>query len=306
MLCAGAAAVSAQELARPRPAASQSSDARPSASDVPVLTVCEVLANASAYKGRLVIVVGKYGSWMEGAALEGACDSTPGSIWLGYDASRELPPPSEVPDYLPYKARVIAKLPEQERVGVEMVVGCNYSGLWAAVFGRFETDDSRPVDRRTGERVGFGHMANWRTQLAYPSAGFWCLVPPDKREAVTREMRDREVRARVAAWRNLKTELQNPAGSAYFDASVKGRVIRAVQGVVVSTDAKEHPGVIEISVLDTFTPEARLVLDKPLNRPLEPGTKIQFDGVAAAFSPNPYRIVFEVTQAELDVGLEKH
>jgi hypothetical protein len=271
-----------------------------------VLTVCEVLTNASAYKGRLLIVVGKYGSWMEGAELQGVCDSMPRSIWLGYDASRDLPPPSKVPDYLQHKAKVIAKLPEQERVGVDMIVGCYYSGLWVAVFGRFETDDSRPIDRRAGERIGFGHLAGWRTQLVYPSAGFWCLVSPDKHEAVVREMRDRDVRARVALWTNLKTELQSPAGSAYFDASFKGRPIRAVQGMVVSTDAKEHPRVIEVSVLDTFAPEARLVLDKPLNRPLEPGTKIQFDGVAVAFSPNPYRIVFDVAEAELEIGLEKH
>jgi len=242
---------------------------------------------------------------MEGAALEGICDSTPRSIWLGYDESRELSPPSDVPDYLQHKARVIAKLPEEERVGVDVVIGCYHSGLWAAIFGRFETDDSHSIDHRTGERIGFGHMAGWRTQLVYPGAGFWCLAPPDKREAILREMADRDARTRVAIWRNLKSLLQGSAGPAFFEASVKGRIIQAVQGVVISADPKEHARVIEVSVLDTLTPEARLVLDKPLNKTLVPGMKIQFDGVAIAFSAEPYRIIFDVTQASLNFALEK-
>src|SRR5689334_7076933 len=60
LFCAGAIALSAQDLARPRAGISQTSDSPPVGRDVPVLTVCEVLTNASVYKGRSLIVVGKY------------------------------------------------------------------------------------------------------------------------------------------------------------------------------------------------------------------------------------------------------
>jgi len=41
--------------------------------DIPVITVCDVMRNMSAYNGRTVIVVGRYASSMEGAWLDAKC-----------------------------------------------------------------------------------------------------------------------------------------------------------------------------------------------------------------------------------------
>ena len=257
--------------------------------------------------------MGRYSEGMEGAALGAICDSTEKSIWIGggsawlgvYRANRELPPPSDVPDYLQHKAEILAKVPTQESTGVEMIVGCGYPGLWAAVYGRFETNDDLPLHPKTGERLGFGHLGIWPTQLVSPSAGFWCLVPPDKYQAVIRDISDREEQGRLALWRALKAELQRPNGTKYFDASVKGRLFPKVRGFVVSTDLQDPARVIEVAVLDSLTPEATLRLDRPLSSLLEPGTRIEFDGVAVEFTLKPYRIVFDVARAELRIGWQK-
>ena len=109
LLCAGAVGLLGQDVPRPRAVVSPSLDVA-AATDVPVLTVCEVLANASTYKGRPLIFVGKYGPWMEGAEREEICGSSPRSIWLGNEDSRTDPPPSEWPDYSRHKAGIIAEV----------------------------------------------------------------------------------------------------------------------------------------------------------------------------------------------------
>lgn len=273
---------------------------RPQTSNVPVLKVCELLDNVSAYDGKPLIVLGHYRSWAEGVVLEETCNGTPQSIWLDYYKPGELPP-LDVPDYLQHKATIIGKLPAQESLEVDILVDCQYSGLWAAIFGRFATNQSLPINPRTGKKIGFGHLEGWQTQLTYSSAGFWCLVPSVKRDAVAQEMTDRDERARVSIWRHLRAVLEGPEGPTYFDTSVQGRIIQAVQGFVVSTDSEEHPKLIDVSVTDTITPEARLVLNKPLNTPVQPGMKIKFDGTAVDFSRSPYRIVFDVVSTAVAV-----
>lgn len=278
------------------------------AKEVPVVTVCDALSNRTFYNGKSIIIVGEFWSWMEGSALDSTCSSElviqghkwSNSIWLGNDETREAPPPSHRPNYRKYEARILATLPKRDMTKLKVIADCGYSGVSAAVFGRFETKDSYPVIHQTMQ-IGFGHLGMYPAQLVWPKGGFWCLVPPDKLPALLELDRvDREKR-RIALWRNIKAELQSSGGRAFFDAHMKGFLLPPLRGTVISTDVPARPSRIILAISDAITAEAALNLDQRLKGSLLPGTEIEFEGVAVALTQEPFMMKLDVARSKLKV-----
>ena len=275
--------------------------------DVPVLKVCEVLNNRTVYNGKSIIVVGEYHSWNEGAVLDDVCHSKlvtdghewPTSIWLADDAEQVAAPPSNLPDYRQHAAKILANLPELKRTKLQVVVNCHYSGVWAAVYGHFETKDSFSVVWAPDRQIGFGHLAMYPAQLVWPRKTFWCLVPSDKYPALEAMEKARQEEAKLALWRNIKDVLQRPDGLEYFETNMENRLLPALKGTVISTDLHMRPNVIVVAISDASTPEVTLKLDPSLNRSLVPGTEVEFEGVAIACTTQPFMITLSVAASKL-------
>ena len=141
--------------------------------EVPVVTVCDILQNASAYNGQTVVVVGRYGGTDEGAWLDADCPLKFVQNGIEWHASIALTDVMEqwAPPSLPTGFRWDQALLSKE-VSVLMpstvlhaLPRLHYRDHWAAIFGRFET---RPL---RSKRDGYGHLGGSPARLIWPAKG---------------------------------------------------------------------------------------------------------------------------------------
>lgn len=155
------------------------------------------------------------------------------------------------------------------------------------------------------DRIGFGHLSLSPAQLVWPSNAKWCWVQhPIQPKTCYVGLTPRE--AQAVLWRNLKEALIDPAlgpesGQPYFDANVRGTLLPRLTGTLISSDPLEHPSVLLAAISDRKTPEVRLVLNRPLKKPAASGSQVEFEGVAAALSLDPFLFTFDVETARLTI-----
>jgi hypothetical protein len=141
--------------------------------EVPVLTVCDVLQNASAYNGQTVVVVGRYGGTDEGAWLDADCPQKFVQNGIEWHASIALTDfmEQQAPPSLPRGFRWDRALLSKEvsalmpSTALQALPRLHYRDQWAAIFGRFET---RPLLSKSD---GFGHLAGSPARLIWPARG---------------------------------------------------------------------------------------------------------------------------------------
>ncbi len=158
--------------------------ARPRAfTDIPVLTVCEVLRDAGRYDGKTVIVVGRSIGTMEGSWLDDDCApqivingrSWRPNISTAWAASEFAPPPEKQHGFKWDRGAIEAKLEAVKRTTSLRVYKDKSSDHWLAVFGRLEATLPRRItlsSGRTGLIPGFGHEGGSPAQLLSPRDGF--------------------------------------------------------------------------------------------------------------------------------------
>ena len=95
-------------------------------------------------------------------------------------------------------------------------------------------------------------------------------------------------------WKNIKMVLIGPDGKDYFENSFKDAQIPTLVGTVVSSTPAVHPNELLVAIEDDHTPEVRLRLEKPLEKPLTSGTKVSFEGVPYEFTKEPFLVKFNV------------
>jgi len=156
---------------------------RPASSDIPVLTVCEILRDVTRYDGVAVVVVGRSIGTMEGSWLDEECApqivingrSWRPSISTTYIASEFAPPPEKPSGFKWERGAIQAKLESVQRTTSLQVYKDKSSDHWLAVFGRLEATLPRKITfgaGRTGLVPGFGHLAGSPAQLISPRDGF--------------------------------------------------------------------------------------------------------------------------------------
>jgi hypothetical protein len=97
-----------------------------------------------------------------------------------------------------------------------------------------------------------------------------------------------------ALWKNIKRVLIRPEGKEYFENSFKDAQIPTLVGTVVSSTPAVHPNELLVAIEDDHTPEVRLRLEKPLEKPTPSGTKVSFEGVPYQFTKEPFMVNFNV------------
>ena len=145
-------------------------------SDIPVVTVCEVMKELPAYNGKTIVVVGRFGSTDEGAWLSEDCTQQlvikghewSNSISLSDTVGSTQPPPSLPKAFRWNKNMLFKKLTQVKSTTVLRVYPeFHYSDKWLALYGRLETH----VPLETLD--GFGHLNGSPAQLISPQDGVY-------------------------------------------------------------------------------------------------------------------------------------
>jgi hypothetical protein len=101
-------------------------------------------------------------------------------------------------------------------------------------------------------------------------------------------------------WANIKKGLTGSAGDAYWDAlkgaSLPGGAngIDSFEGILVSSKPADHPNEFLVAIGASETPEVLLKLKGTLEKPLQRGTPIRFEGVAVGYTREPFQLTLEV------------
>lgn len=112
----------------------------------------------------------------------------------------------------------------------------------------------------------------------------------------------------LALWTNMKGQLTATGGQDYFNSGVKdadlpGTAVPGVtkfKGKLVSEDPETKPKTLILSIEDGKTPDVTLELDAPLPGKADPGTELQFSGVAKSFTASPFGLTFAVEKKNIE------
>ncbi len=104
----------------------------------------------------------------------------------------------------------------------------------------------------------------------------------------------------LALWKTLKNELTGANGQQFFDANMKGAKVpggaegvQRFRGTLVAAKPATRPTELLVAVTDPNTPEATLKLDKALAGKPVPGGEVEFEGVPASYTRDPFMVTFE-------------
>jgi hypothetical protein len=111
----------------------------------------------------------------------------------------------------------------------------------------------------------------------------------------------------LALWRNIKRERTGGAGQEYFESGMKGALlpgnvvvgVTKFKGKLISITPATRPKELILAIENGETPDVTLKLDGALPGKMEPGGEIEFEGVAAAFTKDPFMVTFEVEKSKI-------
>lgn len=99
------------------------------------------------------------------------------------------------------------------------------------------------------------------------------------------------------AYMEIKKALLAETGAEYWE-NLKDAELPAFRGKLVSAKPEVNPKELVLAVETADTPEVTLILEKPLRGKADPGTEIEFTGVAKEYSKDPYTLKLEVLNSE--------
>jgi hypothetical protein len=68
---------------------------------------------------------------------------------------------------------------------------------------------------------------------------------------------------------------------------------------LISQEPARNPRTLVLGMSNPTTPEVTLKLDAPMAGSAEPGTVLEFRGVAESFSKEPFRVIFDVEKTNV-------
>jgi hypothetical protein len=160
-----------------------------------------------------------------------------------------------------------------------------------------------------GSADGFDQLLSMARASALPGPewpGIESASDIAKKRAVAEE-EDAKRNPMLALWRSLRKELTGDQGNDYFENSMKGALLpgNAVdrfskfRGKLVSMTPEQKPKEVVLAIEDGKTPDVTLRLDGVLPGKMEPGAELEFEGIAASFTKDPFMVIFEVEKSKL-------
>jgi hypothetical protein len=118
-------------------------------------------------------------------------------------------------------------------------------------------------------------------------------------------------------WLSIKQALRGPNGQTWFESNLKDAFVpagmegvRSFTGTVLSSTPEAHPGELILALSDKQTPEVTLhFIDEHgkaahAKKPIPSGTRVAFDGIAKAFTSDPFMLTFEAGLANKLAGTD--
>lgn len=139
-----------------------------------------------------------------------------------------------------------------------------------------------------------------------PPAGFKIRTATEI--AVEKENEFKSKNPQLAFWMGIKKELAGENGASFFEERVKGASLpgkiegtefTTLKGRVVNNNAKEVVLIMDPSQHVGTEGEVTLKVEGGLKGKAEPGTELEFEGTASAFTREPFMLTFEVEKDKL-------
>jgi hypothetical protein len=110
----------------------------------------------------------------------------------------------------------------------------------------------------------------------------------------------------IKLWRDLKATLTAPDGDDYFNKSVKGALIpQEFKAKIVSWTPDTNPTEVKIAI-DDPNGDAMIKYEKPLHAKLTAGDSVTIQGMATAFTKDPFLVTFDGDQSKITgITIEK-
>lgn len=143
---------------------------------------------------------------------------------------------------------------------------------------------------------GFQQLLQTAKAQSLPPQGF--KIPSEAEIAADRDKQLQATNPGLALWLRLKDALTAQDGASYFDSNMKGALVPpegqpAFRATVISQEGARAAKTVTVGVANASTADARLVFETPLPGHAEPGTVIEFRGVASSFAGAPFTVTFD-------------
>jgi tetratricopeptide (TPR) repeat protein len=159
-----------------------------------------------------------------------------------------------------------------------------------------------------GSNEGLDKLIAMAKSRALPPPGFAIKSMADLvRERQEAEEAAAKANPMLALWKNIRRELQSDGGAAYFENSMKGAAlpggvnnVAKFKGRLISMSPALRPKELVLGIEDPAKPDVTLKFDGALPGKMEPGADIEFEGVADAYTKDPFMVTFVVEKSKID------
>ena len=103
----------------------------------------------------------------------------------------------------------------------------------------------------------------------------------------------------LALWLGLKKELVGENSAGYWESGMKGAALPKLKGTVISQKPAANAKELVIGIENAANPEVTLKLEKPLPGKFEENTVVEFEGVPAEFTKEPFMVTMDVEDGKL-------
>ena len=163
-----------------------------------------------------------------------------------------------------------------------------------------------------GDKTGLDEMIAKTKESPLPPSDFKIM---SKQEIlILKEKELMETNPMLALWVRVKGALTAENGAEYF-GNVKGALmpggvevgstkVEKLKGTVVSSTPERRPKEVVLGISAPDMSEVTLRFEKPMPNPIDRGTELEFSGVPAEFTADPFMLKFDVDPEDV-VGWPK-
>jgi hypothetical protein len=149
---------------------------------------------------------------------------------------------------------------------------------------------------------GFQQLLDTAKAQTFPPQDFKILSEAEVLHQKEEELK--KTNPQLAFWMLLKQALTAPTGDDYFNSGVKGALLPPadqppLKGFVISQEPARAPKTVVLGMTNSANPEVTIEFEEPLPTRADPGTTIEFRGVAKAFTREPFMLTFDVERDNL-------
>lgn len=203
------------------------------------------------------------------------------------------------------------KIEKQSAALYHIARAASYDGPGAADANtrkQLEAYLQKAYNQHHGSTEGLAELKAKVKTEALPPADFKIKTAVEIAEEKEKEFR--ESNPMLALWMSIKKELAGPNGDQYFADNVKNAHlpggamnVQKFKGWLISHKPAKNPTEIVLGIADQNSAEVTLKMEKPLYLgKADPGTVIEFAGVASEFSREPFNLTLEIEKKEDLVG----